>query len=183
MKKLLYFVCGLLALFLIIPVFLPSRVTFSRTTEIHKTPQEVFNLVADFNYYMQWNPWSQLEPTAKTTISGTPKEPGHNWSWVGQEIGTGSLTIEKVDPGKSIESRLEFKDPMEAVAKDLWSFEPTSAGTKVTWTYAGDMSYPIGRYFGLAMEGQLGPDFEKGLANIKTLAESMPTMPDSAKAE
>ena len=34
--------------------------------------------VGDLNYYSQWNPWQQTDPSAKGTITGTPKTPGHS---------------------------------------------------------------------------------------------------------
>lgn len=172
LKKILIGLGTLIALFLIVALFLPKTVTVSRSIVINKPAQEIYDKVADFNYYTKWNTWSQMEPTAKNTMSGTPKESGHSWTWEGDKVGAGSLVIEKVDPGKAIESRLTFLKPMEAVAKDLWTFAEAEGGTKVTWTYEGEMDYPIGRYFGLGMDGMLGPDFEKGLANIKKLCET-----------
>jgi len=33
---------------------------------------------------------------------------------------------------------------------------------------------PIRRYFGLFMDGMIGPDYERGLGRLKTLAEAPP---------
>ena len=45
----------------------------------------------------------------------------------------------------------------------------------MTWgydsTFKGNL---LGRYFGAMMDGMLGPDYEKGLAQLKTLIESLP---------
>jgi hypothetical protein len=50
--------------------------------------------------------------------------------------------------------------------------EPAGAGTRVTWTNEGDMgTNPVNRYFGLFMDRLVGPDFEGGLKNLKTIVE------------
>lgn len=54
------------------------------------------------------------------------------------------------------------------------SLEPIAGGTRITWRNEGNLPYPIGRYFGLGVEGMLGPQCEKGLANLKRVCESIP---------
>jgi hypothetical protein len=63
--------------------------------------------------------------------------------------------------------------------------EPTPEGVKVTWTFQGDAGKnPIGRYMGLMIESFLGPQYERGLANIKKIAESLPVpMPEPMAPE
>ena len=66
---------------------------------------------------------------------------------------------------------------MESSAVNLWSFEPTANGTRVTWADSGELPYPIGRYFGLGLESMLGPQFEHGLESLKARVESLPETP------
>jgi hypothetical protein len=43
----------------------------------------------------------------------------------------------------------------------------------VTWSNAGELGYnPVNRWFGLLMDNFMGRDFEEGLRNLKTQAES-----------
>jgi carbon monoxide dehydrogenase subunit G len=50
--------------------------------------------------------------------------------------------------------------------------EPTGNATRVTWSNEGDVgANPVNRYFALMMDRMVGPDFEAGLANLKSLAE------------
>jgi hypothetical protein len=51
-------------------------------------------------------------------------------------------------------------------------FLPGPDSTHVTWYADGDMGFnPINRYFGLFMDGFIGPDLAKGLANLKKKVE------------
>ena len=51
---------------------------------------------------------------------------------------------------------------------------PAPAGTTVTWTMSGDNDF-LSKAFSLFMGGMdkmIGPDFEKGLAQLKAVAEA-----------
>jgi hypothetical protein len=174
-KKILLGVAGLLVLLLFVAVFLPASYQVERSIEIGKAPEVVFEQVVDLNNWMKWNPWSEMDPAAKNTFSGGAKQAGATWAWEGEVIGTGSLTIEKIEPHQRLESKLVFVAPQQGEAKDTWRFEPTANGTKVIWHNTGGLDYPIGRYVGLMIEGSvLGPQFEKGLANLKRVCEALP---------
>jgi hypothetical protein len=97
-------------------------------------------------------------------------EPSHE----GKEIGTGRLTLEKIEPHKAIQFKLAFIAPYQSEATDSRAFEPTAYGTKATWHNTGELAYPVMRYFGLGLEGMLGPQFEQGLRDLKTLSEAQP---------
>lgn len=165
----------IVALFFLVAAILPSSYTVERSIEINKAPEVVFEQVADFNNYLKWNPWSKIEPTAKNTISGTQKEVGASWRWEGSDrFGKGSLTIEKIEPHKSIQSKLAFIAPYQSVASDHWVFEPTANGAKVTWHNTGELAYPMMRYMGFMFESMLGPQFEQGLRDLKAQCEALP---------
>ena len=89
----------LIVLLLIVATILPSQAHISRTIEIQGDALTIYNTIADFNNYKKWNPWSQKEPSAENEMGGKPLMPGHSWHWKGTEIGEGSLTLDKLDPG------------------------------------------------------------------------------------
>ena len=73
-----YIFIGLIVLLLIIAALMPKVFNVEKTIVISRPVAEVMNKVGDLNYYSQWNPWQQSDPTAKSTITGTPKTPGHS---------------------------------------------------------------------------------------------------------
>jgi hypothetical protein len=172
LKATLYIIIGIVTLFLIIALFLPSHSRVERTIVINQSAPVLFNYVLDFNNYKKWNPWSRMDPDAKGELSGEPGSIGQKWSWDGEIVGKGSMTMVEIIPNKMIKSKLEFKEPFEAWSWDLWSFQPVRGGTKITWANEADLDYPVGRYFGLFYDGMMGPDFEKGLKNLKEFTEN-----------
>ena len=70
---------------------------------------------------------------------------------------------------------LELDFGAQGKSKSAIEFEPAAGGTKVTWTLDMDLGAgPVGRYFGLFLDGMIGPDYERGLGRLKTLAEAKP---------
>ena len=56
--------------------------------------------------------------------------------------------------------------------------QPDTAGpgrTTVVWGYRKDLGFnPVDRYRGLSLDGEVGPDYERGLARLKAFAEAPP---------
>jgi hypothetical protein len=72
--------------------------------------------------------------------------------------------------------KLEFKRPMEDACETLFDFTPVADGAKtdVKWTMQGKNNF-MGRAMCLFMDmdAMIGKDFEKGLANLKAVAEKV----------
>ena len=165
----------LIGVFAIIPVFIDEDVAFSRSIEIDKPVDVVYGVVKDYSYYKQWNAWTMMDKNAVNELTGTVGEIGSKWSWKGDTVGTGSLTIEELIPNKSIKAKLDFVAPFTAVAQDLWDFEMVdSTTTIVKWSYAGSSGSYFMRYMNLATESMVAPQLEKGLSNLKDLIENLP---------
>jgi hypothetical protein len=158
---------SIIGLALIIAFFLPSEFTVSRSTVINTSADSVYAYVADFNQFQKWSPWVEQEPNAVITLSGDASTIGSNYAWNGTITGSGSMSITALDAGKSIEQSLVFTAPFPSTSTIKWTFETSEQGTKATWSNTGKLDYPIARFFGLGMDKMLGPDFEKGLSNLK----------------
>jgi len=173
---------GLVALFLVVAAVLPSSYRVERAIEINRPAAVIYPLVANLPNWPKWDPFTEQEPAAKSTFTGEAGTVGSKWNWEGKVIGTGSLTVEEIVPNQSIRSKMVSVAPQPWAATDNWKFEPTAAGTKVTWMIEGDLGYPVERVFGLFMESMLGPTFEKGLANLKKVSEQQTAAPESSNS-
>lgn len=162
----------LLGVILLVALFLPTGFEVERQIEINAPVDSVFKLVENVETLLKWNPWSRLDPAAENTLSDSLNGVGAYWYWNGAVIGQGSMTISDIDLNKRITYALRFDKPKMNPSEIIFHFQSTSMGTRVGWINRGHLNYPIGRYFGLLMDGMLGKDFEKGLRNLKELAEN-----------
>lgn len=174
LKAVVAVVLVLTALFFITAALLPARFAVARTVMINRPVEAVYPMIVNLSNWSQWDPFTEQDPAAKSSFRGGTGTVGASWSWDGEIIGTGRLTVEEIVPNVSIRSNLEFMAPQPMTAKDIWRFEETDNGTNVTRANEGDLDYPVGRFVGLFMDDMLGPLLEKGLAGLKAVSESRP---------
>ncbi len=149
---------------------LPTELDVQRSAVVHGTPAEVAHLAAHYPDRLGWVPWTEQDPEAVYTFTGTPGKPGATMSWVGTEIGDATLTLERVVPGREVVSRLEYTAPFEMTTTDRFVLEDLGDGTtQVTWSSTGPLALGPDRLFGLFADGMLGPDYEHGLTRLDAL--------------
>lgn len=155
--------------------FLPDRAHVERSTVVNAPVPAVFALLNGFRRFQEWSPWLKYDPAAKVTTEGPPWGVGARQSWAGNDqVGSGSQEIVATNPWSDITIKLVFADfGSENTAR--YVLAPEGEATRVTWSYDsaanGNLLY---RYFGLMADKMLGPDYEDGLAKLKTVAETLP---------
>src|SRR4051812_12771614 len=151
----------------------PAHYHVERSATMNAPAATVFNQVNDFHKWEAWSPWAKVDPNMKTTFAGGPAGNGAVYSWVGNsDVGEGRMTITDSKPGQSIAIKLEFLKPFAATNATLFTFKPQGNQTAVTWTMDGDNNF-VAKAFSLFMnmDKMVGGDFEKGLAQMKAVAE------------
>ena len=146
-----------------------------RSIVIAAPAERAFAQVNDFHHWVAWSPWEKMDPTMKKTFEGAPAGAGSIYAWVGnKKVGEGRMTIEKSEAPAIVGLKLEFLKPWQATNATTFSFVPADGGTKVTWAMEGEH-----KGFGMKalatvmnMDKLVGRDFEKGLASLKSVAES-----------
>ena len=167
-----YVILGLIVLLLVIAAMMPKSFNVEKSAIIKRSVPEVMNRVGDLNYYSKWNPWQQMDPSTKATITGTPKTSGHKYAWEGKKVGVGALTLNSLDD-RHIHFDLQFFKPWKSKAKDNWLFEHWGDGneTKVTWQNSGELPWPMARLMGPRIVYWHNKQFEQGLGNLKKMCE------------
>lgn len=179
LKKILLGLGILILLLILVAFLLPRKYEVLRSTHIKSNKMVIYNLVAYFNHWDQWAVWTkEMDSTAVFTLAGTDGLVGSSWSWEGKKLGNGSMSATELKPGEFIGYDLQF-DHGKFQSKGSIQIEAKGDSCKVTWKDAGDLGFnPISRYFGLMMDKMMGPDFEKGLTNLKTIAEARSDWPE-----
>jgi uncharacterized protein YndB with AHSA1/START domain len=150
---------------------LPSDFKLQRSIEIGASPERVYALISDPREWKMWTVWNRRDPAMTIGYSGAPTGAGAKWTWQSKTEGNGEMEFTAAVPNERIVYSLHFPDFGMRSTGHL-RLEPVGAKTRVTWTNEGDVgASPINRYFALLMDRMVGPDFEAGLANLKTIAE------------
>lgn len=176
--KILIGVAGVLVVFIAVVATRPTAYHVERKLEIAAPVELVFGVLNDLRQFSRvlvlfGSSWETLEPTLQKTFEGPEAGVGQSFAWSGKEVGKGKMTIEESVPGQKVGMKLVFVEPMASTAACTLILAGTPTGSVVTWSMAGDHNF-IGKALGLFMnmDNMLGADIEKGLALLKTAAES-----------
>lgn len=174
MQKVLYGALGALILVALIGFALPRQHSVEVKTEIDAHPATVFALLNDFRRFMLWAPWADTDPNARYIYSGNSRGAGATVTWDGTILGTGTQTIIESRPFEYI--GIDINPGETGEARSWFRLEPGVGTTIVHWGFEADYGMNIvGRYFASMLGGVVARDYEAGLANLKELAESLPT--------
>lgn len=146
----------------------------TRSVSVAAGAEPVYALVAEPRRWKEWTVWNRRDPNMAIEYFGPPSGAGAGWSWKSASEGDGKMTFTAAEPGRRLAYELYFPD-FGTTSDGEIVLAPDGGGTRLTWTMTGNMgSNPLMRWMALFMDGMVGKDFEAGLANLKTLAETKP---------
>lgn len=164
----------IIAIFCVVVAMQPAHYTVERSTTINAPAPAVFAQVNDFHKWQAWSPWEKIDPNMKKEYSGSPMGNGAVYSWAGnKDVGEGRMTITESRPSDLIKIKLEFIKPFAATNATDFTFTPQGNSTNVKWTMTGEKNF-ITKAFTMFMnmDKMVGDDFEKGLLQMKLVAEA-----------
>lgn len=167
---------GLVAVIVLVLAFAatrPGEFRVERTVTVQAPPGKVFAVLNDFHQFASWSPWQKLDPAMKVTFTGNASGPGAVYAWEGNsEVGAGRMEILKTEADRSVSIKLDFLQPFEGHNTSVYTLTPNGATTTVSWAMFGPTPY-VSKVMGLfvSMDSMIGPDFERGLANLKAVVE------------
>lgn len=151
----------------------PDRFTVQRSIAIKAPPEKIVGYINDFHNWQAWSPWEKLDPKMQRTFEGAPSGKGAVYAWNGNDdVGQGRMEIiDNATPAK-VGIQLEFIRPFASRNSTDFRLQPSGDGTQVSWTMSGPMPF-ISKLMSLfvSMDKMIGKDFEKGLAQLKAVAE------------
>lgn len=160
---------GALTLISLLPLALPRHVHVERQAVLDASPSKLTALIASTEGYQTFNPFKDDDPNLAITPIGPAAGVGSGFRFEGTG-GTGTQTVAKID-----DTQVVMSIDMGAMGKptQTFAFQAQGNSTQVTWSMDADLGYnPIARVFGLFMDSQVGPVFERGLANLSTATQS-----------
>src|SRR6266487_2144646 len=116
----------------------------------------------------------EARPQREDRLRGPSAGEGAVFAWAGnREIGEGRMTLTQSRPAELIRIKLDVVQPMAGTSTAEFTFKPEGNRTAVTWAMFGQNNF-VARAICLFMnqDKMLGGYFEKGLENLKAVAEA-----------
>ena len=176
LKTILISLAVIVIVLAVIVALQPSEFRVARSTTISASPATVFAQVNDFHKWEAWNPWGKIDPAMKQAYAGAPAGNGAIYTWAGNnEVGEGRMTITESRPNDLILVKLEFFKPFSGNSLAEFTFKLEGNQTVVTWSMTGQNNFMAKAvHLFMNMDKMIGGQFEKGLAEMKAVAEASP---------
>lgn len=174
LKRILTLVGFLMFSFALIVSMQPSEFKVTRSIEVRGAPQKIFDQINTLKNWDAWSPWAKIDPQATVHFAGPEAGIGSNFSWKGNdEVGEGTITISESVPSERIQYSLVFTQPFTASNTAQFSLIPKGESTEIIWSMWGENNF-MAKAFSLFFncDSIIGPQFEKGLHNIKAIVEN-----------
>lgn len=178
LEKILIGVAAVVVLFVAVAATRPSKYHVERMLEVAAPAGLVFGVLNDLHRFagvlvLFGSPWEKRDPNMQKNFEGPATGVGQSLAWSGnREVGKGKMTIAESVPGQKVGIQLVFVKPMASTVACAFTLAGTPKGSSVTWSMDGNHNF-IGKAFGIFMDmdRMLGNDIEKGLVQLKTVAE------------
>lgn len=181
MKKILYVILGLIAVYIILCFAGPSSSTIERSAEINAPADKIKATVTDLKFFHEvWSPWTELDPGMKVSYTGEAGKEGASMSWESDkdDVGKGTMTYQytRQDSVIYLMNFSGFESDIYFIVKPL-----DAAKSTISWVLYGKTPFLFrGMAMFMNMDKKVGAHFEKGLAKLKTAMESMPAETSTA---
>lgn len=146
---------------------LPRHVAIERSALMDAAPEAVIALAASNTGYQSFNPYKDLDPGLTVEMFGPAQGVGSGFAFDSKD-GTGRQVVAAVSA-----DTVTFAIDLGPMGQPRQAISAVDVGgaTEVTWSMDMDLGLnPVFRVMGLFMDGMIGPNFERGLANIADVA-------------
>ena len=141
--------------------------TVERSITVNASPETIHPFVASPKRWQEWSAWTNKDhPDMTYTYEGPEQGVGAISKW-SEKSDAGSMVFTSSQADQGIAFDLEFGNG-RMKSKGTIAYEPSGAATKVVWRMTGDVPLLMKPM----MNSMIGPDLEKGLANLKRVAEA-----------
>ncbi len=161
-------------IFVAYSMILPEEARIERGIEINASPDIVFNYYNDLALFNRWSPWFDSDPQATYTFSSPSYGVGASMRWnnANRSGSSGSQQIITSVPYKIVSSDLDLGKNGKGISSVTIYNNRDNTRCHVVWSFEARLDGVLQRYRGRFIDRLLGSDFEKGLLELKRIAET-----------
>lgn len=153
----------------------PTDFRIERSLAIPASADVVFAQVSDFHAWTAWSPWEGLDPAMKRQYEGVSGKTGSSFFWDGNDqVGSGRMSITRLEPSSFVEIKLEFFKPWPGVYTTQLALASEGDRTKVTWSMRGQNNFLMkAMSLFMDMDKMVGADYERGLQKLASVSSAI----------
>jgi effector-binding domain-containing protein len=171
LKRILIVIGLLLAAVIIWLAVIDGSYNVEREVKVNVPVEKAFSTVIDLKSWTEWSPWIVMEKSAAITYNGETGKPGSSFSWKGNLVGSGTLTINSITENEKVDMTVAFKEPFPSSSGTFFTLSGDTASSTIVWGMNGEMPFFF-KFMAKQIEPMIGMDYERGLFMLKELLET-----------
>lgn len=182
LKTILIILGALLGVVVLLGLLGKKDFRFERSITIKAPADAVYGNISSLAAMDKWGPWKEMEHNMTSTLSGSPDgQIGAISHWKSDES-EGEMELSELVTNSKVRTKLRFISPWAANNEGTYDLEAMGDSTRIIWGMQGQNNFmaKVMSVF-MNMDAMVGPMFEKGLGNLKTLTEQEHAASVSAK--
>ena len=172
-KMFLFVLTGLLVMFTLFGLVMPSSAKLARGVIIQADSATVYKELSDVKDWNKWLPWIVADSGAIVQLSPVTNEPGSYFKWKGLCFKSGGTLTLKSFSNQEIKVLHQLQDMNDSEGGfRIRSVGTSGRETEVQWFLEYKLKwYPWERFYGIFLDHIISPALDKGLNNLKEYIE------------
>jgi len=172
LKILLAVVAALVLAVLVYAMTLPSDISISRTIKINVPESYAFDYLYVLKNWVEWTTWKEFDSTLVYSYPGKSEGEGAKQKWNGEFSEAAALTFKTISAPEKINFHLEWNKGETSFSGYIKTKEMDRTHTNIEWVHYKNVGWnPFMRILGSMLDNVMGPNFDKGLKNLKKKLE------------
>lgn len=167
----LFIIAGMIVLIILLMFLVTTAFENGAEVIVNRSKPEVFAYLRILKNQIEWNIWDQMDTDKKQDFIGTDGTVGFIEAWEGKKAGKGAQEIKSIIENERMETEMRFEKPFKLTNTVIFATSTVEGNkTKVVYKICGNCPRPFNLVFPF-MKSKMKKDFEKCLANLKTVLE------------
>jgi len=169
---------------LIIPLFLPDKITAETERELEHPVGIIYEEFNNLKEYSEWEPWNHSDSTVQKEYFSPYRDEGAGYKWKnpGDSSRDGEVTILTTEQNQLVEMKLDGLG-LGNISKMIVEFSSVNAEkTKVKWRIESEEIGYFSRYYSYFSSKKLKEKLEEGLVLLNERLKSATLTPEQAQS-
>jgi effector-binding domain-containing protein len=182
MKRFAQLLILIVIVILIIPVFLPDKISASAEKEFNVPAGMVYEEFNNMREFSEWEPWTMNDSLAKQEFFSPYRGIGSGYKWETTNGIAAEITVEKAESNKFITYKLEDLNLGKNSQMKTEFTQVPGNKTQVKWSIESNKIGYFSRYYSYFTSSNLEKKLNEGLNNLAERIQTSALTPEQAQS-
>jgi len=180
MKRFAQLLILIVLIILIIPLFLPDKISASAEKDFNVPVGIVYEEFNNMKEFSEWEPWTMNDSLAKQEFFAPYRGNGAGYKWESRKDKSGEVTISRSEQNKFIDYKLDGLSLGKSSSMKVEFTQLDLSKTKVKWIVESHEIGYFSRYYSYFTSSKLTENLNEGLTLLEERLKTSSLTPEQA---